>query len=268
MPSPEPLDNPQHLCSEQYRSAENLSARIQLHQRFSTNRYGWFRWLFDQFDLSADAHILELGCGRGDLWWENRDRLPSRWHIALTDFSPGMLDAARQRLAAVMPHMTFCTADAQALPFAHDTFDAVIANHMLYHVPDRPRAFREVHRVLRPDGHFFAATNGWGHLRELDELLVRCAPKVEPQNAHIGFSLDNGAAQLRPWFARLTRRDYPDALEITEVESLMAYILSTSAKETLEGEQLACLREAATKRIAAEGTVRVRKELGVFHCRV
>jgi ubiquinone/menaquinone biosynthesis C-methylase UbiE len=263
-----PLNDRDYLRLEQYQNTGNLSARIQLHRRFSVNHYGWFRWLFDQFNVPDDSRVLELGAGRGDLWWENRDRLSPTWHLTLTDLSPGMLDVARKRLNDVVPHITFRVADAEALPFADEAFDAVVANHMLYHVPDQPRAFREIRRVLRPGGHFFAATNGWGHLRELDELLAACAPEVEPQNARIGFSLDNGTEQLRPWFANLTRSDYPDALEITEVEPLIAYILSTPAKETLEEEQLACLRETAIKRITTEGAVRVRKELGMFHCRV
>jgi ubiquinone/menaquinone biosynthesis C-methylase UbiE len=263
-----PLNDRDYLRSEQYQNTGNLSARIQLHQRFSVNHYGWFRWLFDQFNVPDGSCVLELGGGRGDLWWENRDRLSPTWHLTLTDLSPGMLDAARQRLHNVVPHITFRVADAEALPFADEAFDAVVADHMLYHVPNRPRAFREIRRVLRSGGHFFAATNGRGHLRELDDLLVRCAPEVEPQNPRIGFSLNNGAAQLAPWFDRITRRDYPDALEITEAEPLIAYVLSTPAKETLEKEQLACLRDAAAQRIAAEGAVRVRKELGMFHCRV
>lgn len=202
------------------------------------------------------------------MWWENRDRLAPTWHLTLTELAPGMLDTARQRLRAVVPHIALRVADAQALPFDDAAFDAVVANHMLYHVSDRPRAFREIRRVLRPGGALFAATNGWGHLRELDELLVRCVPKVEPHNERIGFSLDNGAVQLRPWFATITRRDYPDALVITEVEPLITYVRSTPATTMLTTDHLACLRRAATDQIAAEGAVRVRKELGTFQGRV
>lgn len=247
----------------QYRDPSNLSARIQLHQRFSTNRTGWFHWLFDQLSLPVGAHILELGCGRGDLWAENRARLPAGLRITLTDRSPGMVQAARSRLVGV----TACVADAQALPFAADTFDVVLANHMLYHVSDRPRAFREIRRVLRAEGSLYAATNGEGHLRELDALLARCAPGLETQNARLGFSLDNGFEQLRPWFRQVSCRRYDDALVITEVEPLLAYLRSLGGGDALDAAQLACLRATVTEQIATTGAVRVHKAVGLFHGR-
>ena len=50
--------------------------------------------------------------------------------------------------------------DIQDIPFADHEFDAVIANMMLYHVPDLQKGLREVKRVLKPDGTFYCATYG------------------------------------------------------------------------------------------------------------
>ena len=55
----------QDYVADQYQTATNLNARISLHQRFSTNRYGWFPWLFDRLRFPPQARILELGCGPG-----------------------------------------------------------------------------------------------------------------------------------------------------------------------------------------------------------
>jgi tRNA1(Val) A37 N6-methylase TrmN6 len=65
-----------HYVSDQYKNADNLNARIRLHQLFSTNQYGWQHWLFDQFKLPPRGRILELGCGTGLLWLENLERRP------------------------------------------------------------------------------------------------------------------------------------------------------------------------------------------------
>src|SRR4051794_33286592 len=87
-----------YLLSQQYNNASNLEARIALHARFSTNTYGWFRWLFDHIHLPPHSRILELGCGTGRLWLESADRIPEGWNVTLSDFSPGMGQEAQQNL--------------------------------------------------------------------------------------------------------------------------------------------------------------------------
>src|SRR5439155_6255128 len=136
------------------------NARMGLHEQFRVNPYGWHRCVFDRLDLAPNTRPLELGCGPGVLWSENPDRLPTGWEVVLSDFSPGMVHEARQKLRGRASTFRFAMADAQAVPFAPASFDAVIANHMLYHVPDRAKALNEIRRVLRPGGRLYAATNG------------------------------------------------------------------------------------------------------------
>jgi ubiquinone/menaquinone biosynthesis C-methylase UbiE len=73
--------------------------------------------------------VLEVGCGDGNIWRENLDRIPPGWRLTLTDFSPGMVDAAR---AVLGDRAEYAVADVQELPFSDASFDAVIANHMLF----------------------------------------------------------------------------------------------------------------------------------------
>jgi ubiquinone/menaquinone biosynthesis C-methylase UbiE len=223
------LTNQRYLLSEQYRDAANLNARIQLHVRFSTNKSDFSEWIFDHFDLAPDSRILELGCGPGGLWHKNLERIPGGWEITLSDLSMGMLRQAQTNLRNSRRSFNFSIADAQFLPFASESFDAVIANYMLYHVPDRPRAFSEIRRVLKPGGRIFAATAGSDHLRELFELADRVALNAaERTRGSELFSLENGENQLSPWFSqiRLDRRD--NSLVVTEPGPLIDYYLSMS----------------------------------------
>ena len=77
--------------------------------------------------------------------------------------------------SAARPAFTFAVLDAQALTYPAGAFDAVIANHMLYHVADKARAFAELRRVLVPGGRLYAATNGTDHMRELRALSRRAS---------------------------------------------------------------------------------------------
>src|SRR5262245_7631139 len=157
------LTNPTYLKS-QYKTADNLNARIQLHELYSTNTYPWTDWLFDQWVLPAASRILEVGCGPAYMWPQLLERIPPGWEVILSDISPGMVGQAREALAGVGPQFRFAQSDIQRLPWLEGTFDAVIANHMLYHVPDRPRALAEIRRVLKPGGKLYAATNGDSHM--------------------------------------------------------------------------------------------------------
>ncbi|MGH2459697.1 MAG: class I SAM-dependent methyltransferase [Chloroflexota bacterium] len=123
-----------------------------MHARFSTNPDGWHRWVFDQLQLPPRCRILELGCGPGYLWRENLDRPPPGWDVTPSNRSPGMLSEATRGLSAAARSFSFAVVDAQSIPFAAGCFDVVIANHMLYHVPDRARALAEIRRALRFPG--------------------------------------------------------------------------------------------------------------------
>jgi ubiquinone/menaquinone biosynthesis C-methylase UbiE len=259
------LSRKQYLLNEQYKDASNLNARIQLHQRFGTSKIDWHRWVFEQFALAEDSRILELGSGPGHLWQKNLERIPPHCQITLSDFSEGMLQEAKNNLAHSAARFSFQVIDAQSIPFKDASFDIVVANHMLYHVPDRTCAFSEIKRVLQPQGRFYAATNGEAHLQEIRDLVQRCFPfSANRKRRENSFSLENGAAQLAPWFSHVEMRRYEDALVVTEVEPLVAFVLSTRAKLVLTEEQVHQLREIVTRELAQHGAIAITKATGLF----
>jgi ubiquinone/menaquinone biosynthesis C-methylase UbiE len=254
----------QSYLREQYKNAANLNDRIQLHVRFSTNRYDFHMWVFDRLKLAPDSRVLELGCGPGSLWRPNLTRIPAGWQITLTDFSPGMLAEARANLAGARP-FAFEQADAQAIPFADASFDAVIANHMLYHVPDRAKAFTEIRRVLRPAGRFYAATNGEAHMREMHDLARQFDPRIglwrQPGNQT--FTIEQAQSELSHFFSDVLLHRYESALVVTEAEPLVAYVASM-ADANLTGARQAAFTRVVEQRIIANGAIHITKDTGLF----
>lgn len=261
------LFNQHYLLDKQYQTSANLTTRIQLHERFSTNPTNWHRWVFEQFALPASSRVLELGTGSSQLWLHNLERIPASWDITLSDFSSGMLQDARENLSEHASRFQFALIDAQVIPVSDHSFDAVIANHMLYHVPDRGRAFAEIRRVLRPQGHLYAATNGETHLREIDLLCERAGigiGGIMGSPARSVFSLQNGALQMTPYFAQIESRLFESDLAVTEAEPLMAFILSTRIAESISQTQLHTLQMLIDEELTAHGVVRIPKETGLF----
>lgn len=264
--------DPHYLKDEQYKDASRLAARSNLHANYSRNGYGWYPWQFDLYlqALAPDARILELGAGGGWLWAANAERIPANWQITLSDFSPGMLEEQRKTLANVPHAFEHREIDAQAIPYPDGTFDAVLANHMLYHVPDRAKAIAEMRRVLKPDGVVFTATNGATHMQELHALMERFDYQrgdwLQGFMNDAGYQLENGAVQLRAQFGQVETRHYDDAIEIPSAEPLLAYVLSLPV--VMSEETLAGMRAAIEAEIAQNGKMTISKDSGVLIARV
>jgi ubiquinone/menaquinone biosynthesis C-methylase UbiE len=255
----------QYLKSDQYRDSSNLDARAAIHQRFSTNPRGLFKWFFDKLvKLPANARILELGCGPAYLWKENASRIPAGWQITLSDLSSGMLDAAWRNLVVAGRAFQFQEIDAQSIPFGDETFDAVIANFMLYHVPDRPKALSEIKRVLKPGGQLFAATVGTNHMKEMIDWYRQVHVSKVWESFANPFVLENGMEQLRPFFSEVSLSRYEDNLQITEIEPIMAYIRSGIRVAELSEEELAHLQQDLEEELQEKGRIFIAKDSGLF----
>ena len=157
--------------------------------------------------------------------------MPAGLRVCFSDLSTGMAREARAGLPAA--GFDFLNLDTQALPFDSGTFSVVVANHMLYHVPDLPRAARELARVLVPGGVLFAATNGAEHMRPLDEMIHTFEPRFGDKFGSLiaTFALENAADVLTPAFARVALHRYPDSLIVTEAQPLADYVLSVAGDD-------------------------------------
>lgn len=255
--------------NEQYRTAANLEVRIALHDRFSTADQPWMQWLFAQLALPAAALILDLGCGPATLWADNQEHIPDGWSFILADSSAGMLAKARHNLQHSALAIHLARVDANDLPFSAACFDAVLANHMLYHVPDLQRTLSEVSRVLRPGGRFLATTNGERHLQELDDLTVEEVPLETVVEAIASFTLENGRAALQFHFDGVELHRFADGLVVDEVQPLVDYIMSSIAPDAGRQGRGQRYRDALHRRVtqemaAAGGVLHITKDSGLF----
>jgi SAM-dependent methyltransferase len=189
------------------------------------------------------------------------------WEVTLSDFSAGMLAQARSNLQAVKS-FKFAVVEAQAIPFADNSLDAVIANHMLYHVPNRDQAYAEIHRVLKPGGCLYAATNGQFTMRQYDELIINFSPEApqkhksgEAEIPHDYFYLENGYVELSHHFSPVIERRYEDALVVTAAEPLVAYAESSGH---LKGQPLLDLRQHVEEVIRSQSALYIDKIAGIL----
>jgi SAM-dependent methyltransferase len=257
----------EYLREVQYRDPSKLTARADLHAKHGTAAVAWVPWVKAQIDWTANGQVLEVGCGPGWLWADAAG-LPAGLRLTLADLSPGMVEeAGRRASAAPFEVVDARVADAQALPFDTDAFDVVIANHMLYHVPDPQKAVAEFARVLRANGVLVAATSGPRHLIELWQIRAEVfGGSPTSVNPDVFGSL-TGAAILRRSFAGVQWRAYPDRLRCTSPDDVVAFLTSAPPGEDATSNQLRDLRRAVDRRFDDEGVFFITKETGVFLAR-
>lgn len=253
----------------QYQNATNISARIRLHRDYSANPYGWFPWIYDQLQIHGGLQLLELGCGDGTLWTENLSRLPAQIQILLSDISEGMLRDARRRLGQEDLRFSFQTFGCEKIPCEDQSFDRVIANHVLFYCEDLPAVFCEIRRVLKPDGIFLCSSYGRRHMQEIGALVQQFDNRIvlSADKLYERFGLENGREQLSRCFSRIQMLRHEDSIELDRAEPLIEYILSCHGNQNQYLlDRYKDFRAFVEKRTA--GGFHITKDAGVFLCKV
>ncbi|WP_051326382.1 class I SAM-dependent methyltransferase [Glycomyces tenuis] len=214
--------------------------------------------------------ILDVGCGSGRYLLRLRESFPEAEVIGV-DRSPGMLEA--------LPEPTV-QADVCELPFGTGSADAVLAMHMLYHVPELETALDELERVLAPGGVLFASTLAsddrpeytalW---REATRKALGAEAKVEDTHRVVldHFSQETAQAMLSERFASVRLHDLPGVIELPEPGPLVAAYRSTSSFVDLEAEDfervMAQIEAELDRHFAAEDLFRMTVHTGILECR-
>jgi SAM-dependent methyltransferase len=152
------------------------------------------------------ARLLDLACGTGVAAQAAAD---AGARVTGVDFSPAMLATAR----SLHPDLDFHSGDAEALPFAEASFDAVISNFGIHHVERPERAIAEARRVLTRGGTFaftvWAASEDNTAWRIVSDAVTACGRLDVPMPA------GNDAQATRENFSRLMVEAGFDARTLT-----------------------------------------------------
>lgn len=218
----------EHKLKVQYQNSSNISARINLHEEFSKNRQGWFPWLFEQCELKSGESVLELGCGDASLWRMNREKIPEKINVILSDISDGMIRDVRRSMKDMGEDFSFEVMDAHHINAPDESFDIVIANHVLFYCEDLEKVCSEIKRVLKPGGRFVCSTYGNAHMKEISMLVSDFDSRIvlSADRLYEKFGKQNGGRILEKFFSDVSWSEYEDCLEVTKPEALISYVLS------------------------------------------
>lgn len=255
----------------QYGDAEKLRVRQETHARYSENDASFLNWVLALLEPAPGQLVLDAGCGPGVY----HPLLAARGaRVVGVDLFAGMAREARRQVVEGRLAVLIAQAAVESLPLTDAACDRVMANHMLYHVPDQVAALRELRRVLKPGGRIVLATNAADSGAELDAVHGAAAAALG-YRAEAGmsgcFTLDDLPLVRRVFpAARVETRE--DFLRFPNADAALRYYASSGVDRLEElppdgshrARLLPLVEAAVAAIIAREGVFRVSKTAGCF----
>ena len=251
-----------------YDTSKNLDARIALHQAYTPPGKDFWDYAWEHYDFSEVDKLLEVGCGSGAFWTHEALRLSGPIDLILSDKSRGMLDSARTNLAEVGIKAHFQVSEVEYLPFESATFDAVLAQFMLYHASSQGGALREIRRVLKKRGWAGVVLTQPGHMDEIFRVMRQLYPASVPVFDSDRFTSEEGASLLQREFGDVQRHNYELQMRVTDAEMLARYAESSvEGLLTLPSSYWDDYLNVIGKEISSKGYFAVNKKYALFICR-
>ena len=222
------ITNIESRVREQYKSDKNLNIRSNLHS-YNINKIDFDKWCFSQIKFPANGKVLELGCGTGKFWLKNKDNIDNSLNITLSDFSKSMLRIAKDKLKEVDYNFKYEEINVENIPYEDNSFDVVIAEHMIYFAPDVEKALLEIRRILKPGGVLYVTANSCETMAELNKLAEKFDSSLGIDNNGYStrFELENGEGILKEYFNKVDVEILEGKIIVDDPEPVVSYKAST-----------------------------------------
>ena len=189
--------------------------------------------------IEPGARVLELGVGTG----LSLDAYPTHCHVTGIDLAPDMLERAQDKVNRNgWRHITLEQGDALNLKFADDSFDYVMAFHVVSVVPDPKRMMNEARRVCRPGGVITIIN----HFRSPHPTLARFMRVIDPLTRRVGWTT-LGLGDVVDWHALHVERQWK-----TSPRSLFTIVVARNAKAVPAARAVTGRRARASEAFAAQ----------------
>lgn len=230
----------------------------------------WQGFMFRNINVRRGDSVLELDISSNVMWDEYADKLPY-CHLTQTAMDKSILDKVKEKMEKAAwnekPKLEYRVMMEKDFDLPSEKYDVVVCGHLFLRGLEMERMLKSCRRALKPGGTIYLTAIGFGHMKELFDLVKDFEPRVHFYNMDsvYYFGKERGREFLKPYFEQIEWYSYENEIMINDVESITEYVWNTysNVQQVLEKRKEELKRYIA-KVIAKQGCLRFKMEAGLF----
>lgn len=187
---------------------------------------GWSRWVFEQANIRPGEHILDAGCGWGNLWRYNEERYVPDMQVTLVDYHNTYADDLEEYVRD-KTQFRFMWGDLNVLDYPQK-YDCIFFNHVVLYMKNPSETYARLKTYLNPGGRMIAT---WGGLLLVDNLVTLLCEqdskeqkKIKTHYMELKNELERREKELSQVFNEVRLYKYPAVLHFESAKEMVDYL--------------------------------------------
>ena len=193
---------------------------------------GWSRWIYEQANIRPGEHILDAGCGWGNLWRYNEERYVADMQVTLVDFHNTHADELAEYILD-KEQFEFMWGDLNELDYPKK-YDCIFLNHLIFYLETPTKTYTRLKSYLNSGGRMITTWGGLLLAENLKTLLCEHAPEEQKQiKAHfteLKEEIEQREKELKQVFSEVALHKYPAVLHFETAKEMVDYLESVAKK--------------------------------------
>ena len=211
---------------------QQANFRYGLYERYATNRQRWHEWLFGRLPLRPGIHVLDVGCGHGNVWHSSWKGIPGDCQITLLDKETDGLQflheiyLKRRRELAEGTAFSFLCEDAEEWECPAAEYDLILAGHLWSYIREQEKLLRKLHSGLAKGGRLVSTFTSQVSVPDVNRILepVLGRSVLKPYEERKQAFTARMERLFSGEFGSVSRMTFHNSLRIGHSEELLRYL--------------------------------------------
>lgn len=164
---------------------ETFDYRYNFYEEYSAREQEWFQWIFDRLELFEGIKVLDMGCGRGNIWVRNWSKIPQGATITLVDKRRSAIEylesfyQKNQRFLQEGVRFQFLNQDIETDFVFQERYDRILADHLWTFISKPEKLMKAISNALMPNGFMHSTHNSYGFMEKVQQLFEKAGIVID-----------------------------------------------------------------------------------------